>query len=69
SILTLSVCVSPETQHIYSDSSLMSSRYFKSKRPTPQQTQTQTCQEVAVQANETEEEHYYGNLAFLQGRP
>ncbi|XP_047205062.1 sialic acid-binding Ig-like lectin 7 isoform X1 [Girardinichthys multiradiatus] len=43
--------------------------YFKSKRPTPQQTQTQTYQEVAVQANETEEELHYEDLAFLQRRP
>ncbi|MED6246988.1 hypothetical protein ATANTOWER_027423, partial [Ataeniobius toweri] len=43
--------------------------YFKSKCPTPQQTQTQTYQEVAVQANETEEELHYGNLGFLQGWP
>ncbi|KAK5601768.1 hypothetical protein CRENBAI_020766 [Crenichthys baileyi] len=42
---------------------------FKSKRPTPQQTQTQTCQEVAVQDNETEEELHYGDLAFLQRQP
>ncbi|MEQ2301544.1 hypothetical protein AMECASPLE_037135 [Ameca splendens] len=49
----------------------MSSRIFKSKHPTPQQTQTQTSENISVQipANEKEEELHYGDVNFLQRRP
>ncbi|XP_035981441.1 myelin-associated glycoprotein-like [Fundulus heteroclitus] len=44
---------------------------FKSRRSTPQQIQSQTCEEDAVQmaASETEEELHYGDMTFLQRRP
>ncbi|KAM4543439.1 sialic acid-binding Ig-like lectin 12 [Fundulus diaphanus] len=56
---------------ILSVSLVLSVWCFKSKRSTPQQIQSHTCEEdnVHMAASETKEELHYGDMTFLQRRP
>ncbi|KAM4718256.1 B-cell receptor CD22-like [Anableps anableps] len=63
------VILGMKAQQNHLDRSLMSFRFFQYKRKTPQRTQTQIHEQVAIQANETEEELHYGDMKFLQRGP